>query len=358
MSVYLINIISIMGWGSILLTKNTNKTKKMLFCMIATLQWIILSGLRHISIGADTYAYKVYRFTDTMNSSWSEILTEFYNVVFLGMEGKDPGYSIIEKIFQMFTDNYQIFLIFIAIVFTVPMGIFIYKYSKKPCLSFIIYSCLFYSFFAITGHRQTIATGIAVFLGYELIKQRKFWQFTFMVLIMSTIHKSAMCLIPFYFIATKQITKKYSIFMLSCFVVMFIFKNKVMSFLAIFMGYENYANQYEGAGSWNFTTIFIVVIITALYRLPKIMEEKNLDITIWYNAAFVALLLLPLTFVDPNAMRVVQYFSIFIILLIPEIIASFACKERTLIYYISISLMIVLLARRNPQYLFFWQGGF
>lgn len=354
MIIYVINILLIILWGIVLLGISNKKNKK-LFCIIATFQWIILSGLRHISVGADTYSYKVNFFDPIEFISWEKLITDFYNIIFLGFPGKDPGYPILEKIFHIFSNNYQYFLLFIAIVFTVPMGRIIYKYSKEPCLSFIIYSCLFYSFFAITGHRQTIVTGIAVFLGYELIKKRKFWKFLFIVLLMSTIHKSVICLIPFYFISPKKITKKYSIFMLSCFIIIFIFKNKIMEILGMIMGYEDYINQFEGAGTWNFTFIFIVIIIVALYKLPIIMNEENLDITIWYNATFIALIFIPLTFVDPNAMRVVQYFSVFIMLLIPEIIKSFNSKERGMIYFTAVSLIIVLFVRQNPQYLFFWQ---
>lgn len=60
------------------------------------------------------------------------------------------------KFFQIFSTDYQLFLVFIAIVFFVPMGILIYKYSEAPYLSYVLFSSLFYSFFAITGHRQTI----------------------------------------------------------------------------------------------------------------------------------------------------------------------------------------------------------
>ncbi|CEN76502.1 polysaccharide polymerase [[Clostridium] sordellii] len=354
MILYVINIILIIVWAVLLLSNNKYRG---LFCTIVAFQWIIISGFRHVSVGVDTYSYKVNFFDKIKYMSWEDIISNFYNIVFLGGEGKDPGYEVLQKIFHVFSDNYQLFLIFIAMVFTIPMARFIYKYSKEPCLSFIIYSCLFYSFFAITGHRQTIVTGVAVFLGYELIKERKFLKFLAIILIMSTIHKSVICLIPFYLLATKKITKIYSIFMISLFILIFVLKNKIMYVLANLTGYEDYADQFTGAGAWNFTVIFIVVILVALWKYPKIMKNDNVDITIWYNATFMALICIPLTFVDPSAMRIVQYFSVFIMLLIPEVVASFNIKERVLIYYMGIALMILLFAKRNPQYLFFWQGG-
>lgn len=353
--IYIINIILIICWGLLLLGYKTNKNKKLLFCIIATVQWVLLSGLRHITVGADTESYKI-SFETTQNWSWNYIFNRFNNILFNGAGGKDPGYAIFEKLCQYISVDYQVYLFIIALLFTVPLGILIYKYSKNPCISFLVYSCLFYSFFAITGHRQTIATGVALLLGYEFIKRRYFWHFIFLICLTFTIHKSVMCLIPFYFIANKKITFRYSIIMLMIFIIVFIFKNEVMILVANFSGYEEFASQFEGAGSLTFTLMFIVITLCAIWKAPQILKNSDRDITIWYNAIFVALIFLPLTFVDPSAMRTVQYFSIFIILLIPEIVKAFSIKDQPLIYYVGGALMILLLAKSNPQYLFFWQG--
>ena len=354
MIIYLINIILITIWA-LILNINTVKHNKKIFCILASVQWIFLSGLRNLNIGADTMAYKV-SFDTTKNWSWEYIINRFYSITFQGENGRDAGYAIFEKLAQYITQEYQVYLIIIAIIFMVPLSIFIYKYSKSPYISFIIYSSLFYSFFAITGHRQTIATGIALFLGYELIKKRKLFTFLVLILLSATIHKSVICLIPFYFIATKKITKKYSLFIVVSFIVAFKFKNQLMNLLATFIGYESYAGQYVGAGAWNFTVIFLVVVLVSIWRAPRILSDTNTyDVTIWYNAAFMALLFLPLTFVNPSAMRVVQYFSIFLMMLIPEIIKSFDIDEQPIIYYVGTSLMVLLLIKNNPYYLFFWQ---
>lgn len=351
--IYIINIIMLILWDKLLLN---NGLKKKIFCIIATTQWILLSGLRHISIGTDTKAY-FDSFELTKSLSWETIINQFNEIMFNDGIGKDPGYAIFEKITQYVTDDYQVYLIIIALIFMIPLGILIYKYSKDALVSFLIYSCLFYAFFAITGHRQTVATGIGLFIAYEFIKRKKFIYFLLVVLIASTIHKSIICIIPFYFIANKKITYRYSIIMLTTFVIVFIFKNRILSFLTEIVGYEEYATQYQGAGTFTFTVIFILVILVALWRAPIILKEYNEDIIICYNAAFMALIFIPFTYIDPSTMRIVQYFSIFIMLLIPEIINSFVGKERRLVRYTAVALMLLLVIRSNPYYIFFWQGG-
>lgn len=354
MGIYGLNII-ILIIEAIILNKNNSVKNSKIFCILASCQWILISGLRHMSIGADTDAYRIM-FETTKNLSWGDIIENFNSILFSGSNGKDPGYMIFEKLCQYITTNYQVYLIIIALIFTIPLGIIIYRYSKNPCVSFLIYSCLFYSFFAITGHRQTIVTGLGVLLGYELIKQRKFVKFMLSIIILSTIHKSVLFFIPFYFIATKKITFKYSIFILISFIAICIFRNKLISFITLLVGYESYAQQFEGAGTWTFTAMFLLVVIVGIWRSPIILKKDNTDVTIWYNAVFTALLLVPFTFVDPSIMRAVQYFSIFIILLIPEIISSFNIKERPLVYYTSMGVMILMFIKNNPRYMFFWQG--
>ena len=355
MTFYLINIFLLILLGIFFLLGKPSEQSKKVFCIIASLQWILLSGLRHISVGTDNYSYKL-SFETTANNSWTKLGYNFIDVMFYGADGKDPGYSLFEKTVQIFTTDYQIYLVMIAAVFTIPLGTWIYKNSSEPFISFLIYSCLFYSFFAITGHRQTIATALAILIGYKFIKDRHFWPFLILVLLAMTIHKSAIVFLPFYFIANKKITRKYIVIISGIILISFIFRNKIMVLLGTLMGYENYIEQYEGAGAWTFTMLLLLMTIVVIWK-HKIMLSNNLQVTHYINALFLASVFLPLTFVDPSAMRVVQYYSIFIILLVPEIIKAFNKRERTIVYYVGTTLLISFFAKNNPQYLFFWQGS-
>jgi transmembrane protein EpsG len=80
-----------------------------------------------------------------------------------------------------------------------------------------------------------------------------------------------------------------------------------------------------------------------------------------FNAFALALLFIPLTWVNPSAMRVVQYFSIFMLLLVPEIIHSFAVISVRFKKDITIAVIVVLIAlmiKANANaapYGFFWE---
>lgn len=350
----MINIALIILYGILFLYTPKFRNKK-LFCILASLNWILLSGLRHISIGADTLAY-FHSYNRTLWTSWNDLFNNFVEIIFHGSEGlgkdKDPGFYLFVKMTQLLTHNYQIFLIIIALIFTVPLGVWIYRNSKNPFISFLIYSVLFYSFFSITGHRQTIATSIVVLIGYKYIKERRLLPFILLTFIAFAIHKSALVFFPFYFLANKKVTKKYLITTLSIFPLLMFFRVPIALFFQNLSGYDY--GIYEGAGTTNFTVLLILIAIVSLWK-SKVILKNNPQATHFFNALVIAVLVTPLTWVNPDAMRVVQYYSIFLMLLVPEIINSFKKDERPMVYFVVIGLLVMLLVRSNPQYMFFWQ---
>lgn len=352
MWIYLVNILLLIAWAALLLRDDGIKHGKLLFVSIATSQWIILSGFRDFSVGDDTMAYK-WMFDETTRISWERLANHFVGVMTGAEEGKDPGYYLIQKVIQLVTENYQWYLLIVALLFLIPFGIWIYRNSTEPLLSFLIFSTLFYSFFAITGIRQTIATALAVLVGYYFIQNRRFWPFIGIILLAATIHKSALVFLPFYFLATKAITSRYLLVMGALIPFLFIFRMPLFELFRSISGYDEY-DYYTGAGTYNFSLLLVMITVVALWRREQ-MIEANPNVTHYLNALLLALCFLPLTFINPSMMRIVQYFSIFIMLLIPEILQSFDRRERLLVYYVAISMLLFLFVRNEPVYLFFWQ---
>lgn len=352
MKIYLVNILLLIIYGVIFL-KHTSQKNKKIFCSLASLNWILLSGLRHLTIGADTLKYG-YFFEQAKNISWATLWNERVNIFIHETLGKDPGYIVFQKIIRLFTTDYRVYLILIAVIFTLPLGVWIYKNSSNPLMSFIIYSCLFYSFFSITGTRQTIATAMVVFVGYKFIKNRNFWLFLLLILIAMSIHFSAICFLPFYFIANMEITNKYLVLYGSGFFIVFIFKESIFRLGSKLIGYDQYLPFEETGTTWTFSMFLIALTIVTLLKKNEILKN-NVQSKHYINSILIAALLVPFTFVNPAAMRIIQYYSLFIMLLVPEIINSFPKKERFLVFFVASSTLILLLIRNNPTYMFFWQ---
>jgi len=269
---------------------------------------------------------------------------------------KDPGYTVFVKTLQLITSDYQVYLVLVAAMFTIPLGVLIYRHSRDPFLSFLVYSTLFYSFFAITGTRQTIATALVVLLGYPLIVKRQLLVFLLLGVIAFTIHKSSVVFLPFYFLADLEVTRIRFGAALSAAVLVFVFREPVASTLAIASGYEGFASGWASTGAWTFSFALVAVLVAAAMRLSVILSAQP-DARGWMNALFLGVVFTPLAFFDPSAMRVAQYFTLFLVFIVPALVQSFRdSKERALVYWAVISVMGLLFIQTKPQYLFFWQG--
>ncbi|OOV29262.1 hypothetical protein BXU11_04910 [Flavobacterium sp. LM5] len=324
-------------------------------CFILILQ----SGLRNVAVGADTYAY-FNSFENSKNQSWDdvwEIVSEYYKYDI----GKDPGFPVFEKFCSTISDSYQIFLVIIAILFFVSLGNFILKNTTKlqdVILAFVIYSVLFYGFFSITGHRQTLATALTL-LSFEFIKKRKIIPFLIVILIASTLHKSSLIFILFYFVCRIKKPKIIFISTLLLFPLFMSTRDLLAAFFQSISGYEGY-DQFEGAGTFTFSAIFLLICITALIR-QKILLKSNSNTQNYFNAFALALLFLPLTWINPSMMRVVQYFSIFMLIFVPEIIRSFEfysedIHQRVRIVTLFVLILLFLKSSQNGEpYSFFWE---
>lgn len=349
------NIALLFVWAALFLWQPRERRNKKLFCALASAQWIALSGLRHVSVGADTWNYELH-FERVVAATWSDIFLNVWSTYFGPLDLKDPGYSVFVKTAQLLSSDYQVYLVLVAMTFTVPLGVFIYRYSSDPLLSFLIYSTLFYSFFAITGIRQTVATALVVLIGYHFIEKRRLIPFLLLAAVAFTIHASSAGFIPFYFLANKRLSGWIAMALLGAPLVVYAFRLEVMQFLAAVSGYEQYARQFEGAGAWVFAGMLVLTVIITLIRSSAIpMDELQANAA--FNALLVGLVFTPLTFLDPNAMRVVQYFTLFLLVLAPALVGSFRSRnERAVVYLIAASALVFLFVRGNPQYLFFWQA--
>ncbi len=367
---YLLNIVVItIVWLS--LKTNITYTAKLnekvvvfnkngIYCFIASSLWILLSGLRGLSVGADTLAYKLYDFDPIKTRSWEYVLGRFADRYIDNIEGvKDPSFLLIVKIFQIFSDNYQLFLILIAVIFFIPFGLFVYKNSKNPHLSFLLFSCLFFEFFAVTGHRQTIATAIAFFGGYVLIKKKKWLAYIIVVLLASTVHFSAICILPFYWLSKIKINKLTLIVYWIATGFAYIFRNKLLDLLKFIVDNEAY-NMYAqtesaSVGTFVYLLIAVGIVITMFHK--NLLNYDTENGTLIINAIMLAVFFTSLLLINESFMRIVQYYSLYLVLLLPDLECLFRTPRDKQIYRLAAgALLVFLLVNKNPHYVFFWQG--
>ncbi len=354
MSIYILNFILIIVWEMLLLRINPTDKKKKIFCSIVAIQWILISGLRHIELSRDVSINYINHFENTKTYSWSFIFDQIKEYLFNGLSVKDPGYTLLMKIFQIFSGEFQMFLFCIAVFFTTAMAIWIYKYSAMPALSFIIYSSLFYSFFALTGLRQTIATAIIVFIGDKYIKERKIGRYILLAFIAFLIHKSSIVYTLYFLIAGINISAPYVATMSLSISVIALLGKQVYAPVAYALGFGEEAIEYEGDGASTYALVLLMVCLAAFVLYPWISKRRE-DSKYLYNLMFLTVGSTLLIFHHQGFMRIQQYFSLVIMIMIPEMILSIQKKYQFVFFGGAVVILFVYLLMNSPHYKFFWQ---
>lgn len=362
MNIFVLNFVLAIVWrvlfqvfseGNAPIKKHDKATDVKFYIIILCVQWVLISGLRSELVGDDTSNY-TNMFLTHQQFSWSEIKQIFMDYIAGDSDMVEPGFIVFEKIIGIFTQDEVVYKFIIAIIFMSAFGVYIYRNSVDPFISFMLYDGLFYNMFSLTGYRQVISVAIAILWGFEFIKKREFRKFLLLVLIGSLFHKSTLIFLPFYFIAQKKITASYVGVSAVIVLAMILFRNQLFEYVKVLMGYEQYIGNY-GFAQRNFVILFIGLTFLAAFQYPKIIKmDKNAGI--YYNGLIMSYFMLPFAMVSPTSMRLVYDFAFVLTLLLPLIVQSFSDNNENSILYVCITLLFFyFIATKSPVYTFYWE---
>lgn len=314
--------------------------------------FIIQSGFRNLAIGADTYAYAL-KFKEDSNEDWQYFFSNFWEI-------KDAGYHILTKSFSIIINDFRIFLIAIACFFFYALGRLFLNYLKSNydiLVAIPLYQCLFYPFFSITGLRQTIATGFLLML-VPFFLEKKYTHTLILFLCAVLMHKSAFIFLIFFVVLSKFKRSKYVLMVaFALFIPMFSWQTGFGKIIEGTMmdSYAHYMEQgFNSSGAFMFTTYILLLSLVTFIKVDKISNGNNY---IFINALAVALLLTPLLALDPNNQRIVQYFSIFSLLVLPNVCNAYELNKGNskILHMIIFTIFAYYILSRNLEYKFFWQ---
>ena len=350
MNIYLLNMLLTILWGSILLNKN-NEYKKMFVCIVS-LQLIILSGLRDISIGADTWNYEnhFYELTQFDIYSWKNLFARFFQ--FGSYTARDTGYEIVTKLFATLIPNFRIYLFAIAIFFCWGLGRFLLRHSGNLCLSYVVFESFLLQFFLLTGIRQTIAVCLTVFWGYDLILNKKLVKYVLLCLIAMTFHTTAIIMLPFYFVCNskKNFTGKYliAIFASALFI---IFGSRIFKYIPLGM-FSVYANA-QGITSHTFIFLMLSIVIVVAFldktQFLKLIDRNDINIV---NGTVISEVLISTSAVLDVLFRLGYYYIFFMLCMIPKILQSFENKSSRIIKIMLYVILVLYVYRMHMEYKF------
>lgn len=213
------------------------------------------------------------------------------------------------------------------------------KYSSYSWLSFIAFPLFLFNFMSLV--RQSIAVAI-VFYSYKYIKRRNFIKFLMCIIVASLFHKTALFAVIIYFIPLINISYSYLVMiMLSSFFSLNILK--IILKLPLFSAYAVYVNQAIGEGGK--IIYYLIILLVGMYllfykKLLKLKESNRGLINIIMLGAYLYISLIKLGHLGP---RMSQYFLIFILYTLDDILILFKQKKEVKIIFIGINLVFILL---------------
>lgn len=302
------------------------KSYNKIFILLALISLIAVSGFRYKS-GTDFYAY-----------------TENYQVlgnaesVNLEDEG-DVGFTILCMWLLTISKDPQIMFLVTAIITNILIVLILMKYSRRFELSMWLYITTFVYYSTFNGLRQWMAAAI-VFTGTKyLLEERNFKKYLPIVLFASLFHGSSLIMIPIYFFINSKTFSKRNLLMILGFSFAVFAYSQFLPILSRILEGTQYANYIQiletdtnGINPLRLAVYFSPVGV-ALFFYNKVNLEHRMEIDRLINMCIIGFLIMFMALRQVFFARLVFYFDLYYLLLIPNIIDIGDKKFRRFFYY-------------------------
>ena len=299
--------------------------------------------------------------TDYINYDWLYQKGYPSKGIFELLREREFGFALINKLtYSVNSNTVALMLVVSAMTILCYYKIF-EKFSKDYLISLVMMIVLDNYFISFNLMRNILACALFL-LSSKLIINKKLPQYIISVFLISTIHKTAVLMLPMYWILRFDFRiKKQQAFPLICILgsVMFMcFFNEIVFFVQRLIGYNWDENGYGvGQGSIGslIKTLFLFILVLLLMKKNN---YSNIKERIWFNGCVFNVIFQFCSYRLFMMQRVGFYFSGFFLLLIPLLITKKKGKKRKLWKYVFVGFCILYAAFfcRDTIYYTFWNN--
>ena len=362
----LIPFVIILG---LIYTQNDTKRRRLNYILICSGILLVVAALRSPEwlssrYSIDTMNYKQY-FEQTIDMSWDEVKMALYTRYVQNVGDYDLGFVALSKFIGFFTDDFFIFSLIADLLFFVPFGIILYRYStnaKQIMFAYVFYIALVQTYL-FGGARQMFSIGFDMMALLAMMDKKRLRSILWF-LIGITVHMSSFIfLVPLLMIWFETKPRTLKVLHLACFLafpVVLAFPNELISFMGDTMGIEKYSNYGESPVQGGATTYIILIEMLSFFIWIAI-KRRDMELDSVKNKLYVMAplftLFAPLIHSNGSMDRITLYFYLYIVLLVPYgIDCMFTKSERNVAYYIAIGALAFLsMYKGGLEYYFFWQ---
>lgn len=350
MNAYLINLFIICLIGIISLTIKNKNIRRKFFLYGAFIDLFLFLSLRALTVGIDMPIY-LQIYDDCNLYGWNVIYNLRYEV----------GFITYTKLIANIINSEQIYVCITAFLALIGPFYIIKKYSKNYFLSvflFITFQFFTYDFYLL---RQVIAISI-VLLSIKFVEERKLFKFIFMVLLATIFHTTTCLFLIVYWIYKIRVNNRKLLWLTGIAIAIMILGNTVINMVFQYFYKYAYYSQLtnEGGGYFYLFVLICIFVFTTLIRDVYFNSEKTNSL--WYNILIFAILVQLFATIQSIFNRVTIYYSISIIIVLPNVIRCLRKSNLRLIVsiliYIFLTFYYVIETQNSIIYMdysFFWQ---
>ena len=331
--------LSIMSLISLYLNKRYEKISLIVFFFL-----FLFSSFRY-SLGSDYFSY-AYIYEVMPYNILRAITAEIHSEV---------GFKFIIVLFKNLGITYPIFLSVVSLLVLFLFGKVIVKESKYPLVSIQIFYSTYYLIYLNSSIRQAIAMGIVFYSFHQFYLRNRHKEFIGSVIIATSMHVTALFILLIYismfFYRKIILEKKYKIIKLSLIVyslaVVILNVTDIPYFILIttfnIKRLESYLTSNISLLSL-FSKLLFFIIISLIYFYNK--KDSSETIKKYYIIYVTGMLVYFLSMSAPISSRILEYFTMFEIMLIPWIISYKKINRQKMnIYGIITFLSLIILVK-------------
>ena len=278
MSTYYIMLSGLGVCGACLCVKNRSRLKDGIFLLIS---FVVLAGLSAIryDVGID-YSY-IY------SPIYERILADPAGPYFTAHRW-EPGFKLLIKLLMMVTQNYHALFVVTSILIIGLVMLFYWLHSPNPFISVFLFVALSQFYCSMDFIRQMLAAAIAMYT-FPLLKKRTTMNiagYFALVLLAASFHKSALILIPFFFINLIPVNKITLAIYIVITGIIYFNTNRIVDFVTQYW-YTSYRDSIHMKVAFTPPfTIAVAVVFLAIFLGSAILRKRDNSNYLYVNYAF------------------------------------------------------------------------
>ena len=289
--------------------------------------------------------------TSAYRNSFKELPIGISNIfTYINGDYKDKGFYVFSIIIKTIVGNSDV--LYFGIIAAICLACVACVYRKYSC-NFMFSMFLFvasgeYIQWTYNGIRQFIAVAI-IFAGITLILKEKYIPAIIIILVVSTIHASALLMIPIIFIVRGRAWNYRTVMFLLAVILAIAFLGKFTNIITNVMENSQYSNevdQYLSTEGTNIYRVFVFAIPTVLSLVYKkrIDNANNPVIDLCVNMSIASLGMYIISAFTSGIFigRIPIYFSLYNYILLPWLVENIFEKKSAKIVYAVIILFYMI----------------